>query len=530
MSGEAAAEIIQGEGRKFGRYTLLYRFATGGMADVYLARLSGTAGFEKLVAIKAIHPHLGRQPQFIEMFIDEARLASRVSHPNVIHTLELGRVAETHFIAMEYVEGESLSALIRRGRPAPAICARIVADAAAGLHAAHELKGRDGKLLQVVHRDVSPTNILIGYNGAVKVADFGVARAQGMIHSTAEGSIKGKFAYMAPEQLRPEIEVDRRADVFALGIVLFEITTGRHLFRRRDNAATIAEVLHGEIARPSQAPGCQDYPEELERIVVKALQRPVEARYQSAHELQQDLERFIVRSGEPVLQADVGRLMQEVFADRIQEMELLLRETERHPQVVPDVETQSGSSMKLASVAKDARPRGVVLVAAGILALSLIVMVVLLLVPEKRSAETPRPPTRVQAAVPADAAVSLDGVGAVAGHRPRHGEPGDPGGADQRHDHHRRQAGEQPLPRPDRRAAGAGGGGDHGPRTPAPALSRVPQRGRPVAGRSGPHPGRRPPRAEGGAEDDSAGQEAAPGQQGRPGQSLSLIGSSPAAW
>ena len=414
MSGEAAAEIIQGEGRNFGRYTLLYRFATGGMADVYLARLSGTAGFEKLVAIKAIHPHLGRQPQFIEMFIDEARLASRVSHPNVIHTLELGRVAETHFIAMEYVDGESLSALIRRGRPAPAICARIVADAAAGLHAAHELKGRDGKLLQVVHRDVSPTNILIGYNGAVKVADFGVARAQGMIHSTAEGSIKGKFAYMAPEQLRPEIEVDRRADVFALGIVLFEITTGRHLFRRKDNAATIAEVLHGEIARPSQAPGCQDYPDALERIVVKALQRPVEARYQTAHELQQDLERFIVRSGEPVLQADVGRLMQEVFADRIQEKEQLLCEAERHPQVVPDVETQSGSSMRLASVAKGARPRVLVLVAAGILALSLIVMVVLLLLPEKRPADTLRPPTRVQAAVPADAAVSLDAVGAVA--------------------------------------------------------------------------------------------------------------------
>jgi serine/threonine-protein kinase len=313
--------------KTLGRYTLVHRLASGGMANLYLSRLVGTDGFVKVVAVKVIHDHLTEDDNFVKMFINEARLVSRINHPNVVHTLELGLVGRTHYIAMEYVNGESVNSLLKRTKPSLVLAARIVAEAAAGLQAAHSLAATDGQPLHVVHRDVSPENILISYDGAVKVADFGVARARGNLQTTRAGQVKGKFAYMAPEQLDQNQPIDHRADIFALGIVLYELTTGKRLFKSETEAETAGKVLSGGITLPSQR--VQDYPISLEMVVLRALERDVERRFQSALELQEALERFIMESGEPVMQAQVGKLMSDVFKDRVSHKKEMLRKCEQ---------------------------------------------------------------------------------------------------------------------------------------------------------------------------------------------------------
>jgi serine/threonine protein kinase len=317
-----SSPILPAHLKKLGKYTLIYRFATGGMANIYLGKFTGPDGFQKMVAVKIIHDHLGSNPEFIGMFVDEARLVSRISHPNVVQIIELGRLGRTYFMAMEYVEGESVGALLRRTRPPLGMCARIVADAAAGLHAAHELRNSQDELYQVVHRDVSPQNILVGYNGAVKVCDFGIARARGLLrHTTKDGSLRGKFGYMAPEQASGGA-VDRRADVFVLGVVLYEMTTHRKLFRAEEEADTLRKVMACEIARPSEE--VSGYPAALEQVVMRALAQDPARRYQTALEFQEALERFIVGFGDPVLPSHVGQLMTEVFSDRIKKKKRIL--------------------------------------------------------------------------------------------------------------------------------------------------------------------------------------------------------------
>ncbi len=335
--------------RQFGRFTLICRLASGGMANLYLARLAGQGGFEKLIAIKRIHDHLCEDRDFIQMFIDEARLAARISHPNVVQVIELDRVEGAHYIAMEYLDGESLSALLARAHPAPVLAARVVASAAAGLHAAHELRDPQGVLLGVVHRDVSPQNVLIGYQGAVKVVDFGVARARGNLHVTDTGTLKGKAAYMSPEQIRASDSVDRRSDVFALGIVLYEASTRRRLFKCEGEVETLQRVLDGEIPPPSRLlPG---YPGELERIVLRALERDPARRYPTAEAMQADLERFIGRTGEPLLPSALGALMQATFADRIATKRFVLQQFEQQRAT-----EQSSRAARLAGRAPAAPP------------------------------------------------------------------------------------------------------------------------------------------------------------------------------
>jgi serine/threonine protein kinase len=398
--------------RQFGRYQLLYRFASGGMAQLYLARLTGAEGFTKLVALKVIHQHLTEEPEFVNMFIDEARLASRIAHPNVVHIIELGRVGDVHFIAMEYVEGESLGALLRKTLPPRRVGARIIADAAAGLHAAHELRDGQGELLNVVHRDVSPQNILISYDGAVKVVDFGVARARGSLHTT-RGQIKGKLSYMAPEQLSERRQVDRRTDVFALGIVLFETTTRRRLFKAESEELQIAKVLQGEIIRPSRV--IPDYPPELEQIVMRALDRDQTRRFQSAQEMQRALERFIIGEGEPVLQSQVGELMRETFTERIGEKKELLEEADAAAEddsSLPDVELVSNASIVLGSMGSLVQSRrrvALMTVVGGAVMAAIAVVVTLLLLRQPE-------PAPASAAVPRDAAPSRS----AAPQRPSH--------------------------------------------------------------------------------------------------------------
>jgi hypothetical protein len=267
----------------------------------------------------------------IEMFKNEARLVSRLSHPNVAQVLEFDRADGLYFLALEYVFGESLATLLAWAQPSRAYAARIVADAAAGLHAAHELRDEEGMPLEVVHRDVSPQNILVGYDGVVKVTDFGIARARGQLGTTGAGEIKGKFAYLAPEQAEPGSEVDRRADLFALGVVLFEATTGRSLFRGENDAETLNRVLRCEVPRPTAS--SPDYPPELERVVLRALERDPDRRFATAQEMQQALESFIKRASDsPLLTAQVGELMSRVFADRMRRKQALLA----NPAAAPD--------------------------------------------------------------------------------------------------------------------------------------------------------------------------------------------------
>ncbi|MCA9672350.1 MAG: serine/threonine protein kinase, partial [Myxococcales bacterium] len=344
-----AAPLAESE-RQFGRYELLFRLAVGGMAQVYVGRLRGVQGFEKLLAIKCIHDELAEDEDFIKMFIDEARVSARISHPNVVQVLELGQVGDAYFIAMEYVHGESLSALLRRKCPPPTVCARIAAECAAGLQAAHELCDANGRLLNVVHRDVSPQNILVGYDGAVKVTDFGVAAARDNLHVTTGGTLKGKHAYMSPEQARAE-PLDHRSDIFALGIVLYEMSTGHRLFKGKSSAETLRKVVESPIAAPTSL--VPDYPPGLERIVLKALERDLERRYQSCEALADDLEQHIVESGAPVLRKDVARLMVEQFGDRLDKRQRALVDAQRTSIELPKLDLESETSAKTVSHVSD---------------------------------------------------------------------------------------------------------------------------------------------------------------------------------
>ncbi len=286
-----ALPSASGASRWLGRYELLHEIASGGMATVYLGRARGAAGFERVVAIKVCHPHLRGDEEFATMFLDEARLAARIHHPNVVGTLDVGD-DETLYLVMEYVEGDRLSGLIKaaakKGTGVPVeIGARLMIDALSGLHAAHELTDPQGRPLQIVHRDVSPQNILVGIDGVARITDFGIAKAEARVTVTREGQVKGKMSYMAPEQMTTS-KVDRRADVYAAGVVLWETLTGRRLFRTDSDAETLNLVLHGVVPKPSSVtPGLTP---ELDEIVGKALERDPERRYATAADFAEALE------------------------------------------------------------------------------------------------------------------------------------------------------------------------------------------------------------------------------------------------
>lgn len=239
---------------RFGRYETLRRIASGGMASVYLGRAVGPAGFERLVAIKVMHEHILGDPEFSGMFLDEARLAAKIRHPNVVPTLDVAE--DGRFIVMEFVEGASLRDILREhaeaGKgPLPIeVSLRIIVDALAGMHAAHELKDRDGTPLRLVHRDISPHNILVGVDGIARITDFGIALAEARLTSTKSGQLKGKLPYMAPEQLEND-SVDRRVDVYAAGCVLWEMLAGRRLFAAKNEGALALMIMQGPDERPS---------------------------------------------------------------------------------------------------------------------------------------------------------------------------------------------------------------------------------------------------------------------------------------
>ncbi|MEM9069669.1 MAG: serine/threonine-protein kinase [Myxococcota bacterium] len=307
-----------------GRFTLCEELGAGGMATVYLSKMRLGAGLDRLVALKTIHSHLAKEQTFVDMFLDEARIASHISHPHVCAVYDFGQEGDVYFLAMEYLIGEPVFDFINRVaklkdesdelmEALPFLAARILGDACEGLHAAHTLKGSDGKAQNVVHRDVSPQNLFITYEGTVKVVDFGCAKALERVTQTNTGIMKGKVSYAAPEQLRAE-SVDARADVFALGICLWETLTLRSLFRRDTAIKTAMAVLESDIPRADEkAPWV---PKELADIAEKALQRDVNERYQSARELSRALRGFIAHSGAPFESAEVADWMRFLFEER----------------------------------------------------------------------------------------------------------------------------------------------------------------------------------------------------------------------
>lgn len=280
-------------GIPFGNYRLVKRIARGGMAEVFLAVQSGPERFRRFVAIKRILPHLADSPQFVSMFMDEARLAARLSHPNIVHIYEFGEVAGSYFIAMEYVDGIDLSPIVLGGqnRLLPlGHAARVAADVCAGLHYAHQLEDERGSPAGLVHRDISPQNILISFDGTVKVLDFGIAKVTRHIERTRPGVIRGKYSYMSPEQITGD-PIDGRGDIFCIGIVLYELCTGEALYPRANSMEAMQMVKAGIVPKPMR--DGQPLHESLTAILYRALARNPHDRYANAAEMQLDLEKYL---------------------------------------------------------------------------------------------------------------------------------------------------------------------------------------------------------------------------------------------
>jgi serine/threonine-protein kinase len=431
-------------GYSIGRYEIAGHIATGGMAEILLGRMSGPAGFERPIVVKKILPHLARDEHFVRMFLDEARLASGIRNRNVVQVHELLEHEGELALVMEYLEGESLSGLVRRlsrrGRVLdPLLCAYVIAEAAVGLHAAHELTSPEGRRIGLVHRDVSPQNIFITYDGTVKVLDFGIAKGADRSSRTETGQLKGKVEYMSPEQCAGK-ELDPRSDVFSLGVVFWEIATGHRLFKRRNPLLTLHAITTSPIEKPSSI--VPAFPKEYDAIVLKALERTRASRYETAAELRRDLMRATQKLfPEAVPDEALHALMLELFDDRMDEKRQMLARLRDGAELsgVPEAEVDAAvelptlleqESSSIPSIIPSDKPRRVwpwlaaaaVLVPLGVAAMTVAVLTSMddeprAAAPIEREVE-PQPATSAPEAttvrvsfdtVPAGAAVLVDG-------------------------------------------------------------------------------------------------------------------------
>ncbi|NRD57108.1 protein kinase domain-containing protein [Corallococcus exiguus] len=304
----------------FGKYLLLDRVNIGGMAEVWRGKQFGASGFERLVAIKRILPNIAEDEEFISMFIDEAKISVQLTHANIAQIYELGQIASSYFISMEYIPGKDMRAIFdrcrKKGEPAPVpLVAFCVAKMCEGLDYAHRKKDGMGRELNIVHRDISPQNVLVSFEGEVKVIDFGIAKAAGKATKTQAGILKGKFGYMSPEQIRG-LPLDRRSDVFAIGVCLYEMLTGERLFVGDSDFSVLEKVRKAEVPSPSTYN--RRIPEALERIVLKSLAKDVEERYQYASELGDDLQRFLLTSDSIFGRKDLMQYMKSTFAEEVE--------------------------------------------------------------------------------------------------------------------------------------------------------------------------------------------------------------------
>ena len=323
MAGAAAPRVL-------GRYVLHGEIAAGGMASVHLGRLLGPVGFSRTVAIKRLHPQFAKDPEFVAMFLDEARIAARIRHPNVVPTLDVVASDGELFLVMDYVEGESLARLVRASRkrggpPSPRLVVAVIVATLQGLHAAHEAKGELGQPLGIVHRDVSPQNVLVGTDGVARVLDFGVAKALGRSQVTREGQLKGKLPYMAPEQIRRRGVVSRQTDVYAASVVLWEALTARRLFEGEDEAQVLAAVLDGHVDPPSHhAP---TVPAALDALVLRGLEHDPAKRFETARAMALALEACVA----PATHAEVSAWVTSMAGDALEKRAGCVQAIESHP-------------------------------------------------------------------------------------------------------------------------------------------------------------------------------------------------------
>ncbi|MHB1844885.1 MAG: serine/threonine protein kinase, partial [Deltaproteobacteria bacterium] len=308
-------------GQRFGKYVLVDRIAVGGMAEIFLARQEGLEGFEKTIVIKRIRPHLSNQKAFVNMFLNEAKLAAQLNHPNIVQIYDLGKIGDSYFIAMEYIFGRDMRRIIPKadgmGIPFPMVYAlKIASSVCEGLYYAHQKADMYGAALHIVHRDVTPENIFVSFDGTVKVLDFGIAKAANQVEQTRVGEIKGKLSYMSPEQCMGKM-LDHRSDIFSLGTVLYEWITGFKLFTGESEVAILKSITDGKIYPPSYFKA--DVPEAVERILMKALEKERENRYQSAWDMQYDLDQFLSQYEFTPSNIHLANFLKQLFSDELDE-------------------------------------------------------------------------------------------------------------------------------------------------------------------------------------------------------------------
>jgi serine/threonine-protein kinase len=362
--------------QRIGRYLLDSVIASGGMATVHVGRLLASAGFSRTVAIKRLHPQFTNDPDFAAMFLEEARVAGRVRHANVVSIIDVVSEDGEILLVMEYIPGESLAALLRTIAPTenvipPPIVAAIACDALEGLHAAHETCDEHGEPLDIVHRDVSPQNILVGTDGVSRVLDFGIAKATGRAHVTRDGQVKGKLAYMSPEQLHGT--TTRATDIHAMGIVLWELLTEQRLFTRENEGATVTKILTHAVEAPSKAGAQTDV---FDAVVLKALEKDPAARFSSAREMALEISRCVPRADAREVSEWIQRIAKPVLDERKELVAKVESGAERSPEVsIPvdlaaetraDVSTDVRRSRRSSSLPWIAGA-GVALVAIGVL-------------------------------------------------------------------------------------------------------------------------------------------------------------------
>jgi len=315
--GSTLTPVISDRGRILGKYQLIAEIARGGMGIVYLAMVQGPGGFNKLVVVKELKPEFVEEPAFLTMFLDEARLAARLNHPNIVQTNEVGSEGDRYFMAMDYLDGRGLDQVRRRTKVAGfglsvSMQLRVICDMLAGLEYAHNLTDFDGSPLNIVHRDVSPQNVFITFDGQVKLLDFGIAKTSDSMHETHAGVVKGKVAYMSPEQARGQ-KVDARADVFSAGVLLWEALTGKRMREGKNEQEKLWALVSADIPRASSVR--PTVPPELDQICAQAMAQSRDDRYASAGAMQHDLERYLTATGTNVSAREVGGCVTELFRE-----------------------------------------------------------------------------------------------------------------------------------------------------------------------------------------------------------------------
>jgi len=325
------------ESTRFGKYRLIDRIAVGGMAEIFLANQADGEGLETPVVIKRIRPHLSKHSSFVKMFLNEARLAAQLNHPNIVQIHDLGKIGESYFIAMEYIFGRDMRSIIPKaeevGIPFPLVYAlRIASDVCAGLHYAHQKVDLYGNPLNIVHRDVTPENIFVAFDGTVKVLDFGIAKATNQVEQTRAGELKGKISYMSPEQCMGK-PVDRRSDIFSVVAVLLEKNTGFKLFTGESEVVVMRSITEGKIYAPSYFKA--DIPEPVEAILMKALEKDRERRYQTAAEMRSAIDAFLSTYEFTPTPLHLSNFLRQIFHDELKaEQDRLVARTTSSEQIV----------------------------------------------------------------------------------------------------------------------------------------------------------------------------------------------------